>query len=280
MFKFLKLYFLPHPDNNHKAYLIQPGFIGVLIAVYLLNQSFIKSFTILRPGVLGYSSEITVQKVIDQTNLLRKEAGLPRLVYNPILSQSAASKAADMFAANYWAHNSPSGRTPWDFFKAAGYKYSLAGENLAKDFYDTDSMMKAWMNSPTHRDNIVNSKYKEIGIGVVNGVLGGVKTTLVVQHFGTPQSGVVYSATTQEPEIVSPVNDVAPSSRPLVSPLAISQIVGLLMFGLIIITLIIDIYHSLQFKHHRLSGSSLSHAGFLLVILMLLIFTRQGSILF
>ncbi|MBI2464929.1 hypothetical protein HYV64_02190 [Candidatus Shapirobacteria bacterium] len=296
MTKLVKLLFFPHEDNNHKAFLIQPGYIGLLIGVYLLNQSFIRTLTIARPGVLGYSSEITAQKVIDQTNARRAQAGLAPLLLNPVLSQSAAAKADNMFAENYWSHNSPSGKTPWDFFKAVKYQYSVAGENLAKDFYDTDSMMRAWMNSPTHKANIVNTKYQEIGIGVVNGVLRGVKTTLVVQHFGTPLSSQVRAADTsnnQTDEIAIATNEPpvtetvlaevsAPAVTPsfMISPLQISQLVGLAMFIVIIVTLIIDIISSMKTKNHRLSSSSLSHVGFLAIILMLLLFTRQGNILY
>lgn len=296
MTKLVKLLFFPHEDNNHKAFLIQPGYIGLLIGVYLLNQSFIRTLTIARPGVLGYSSEITAQKVIDQTNARRAQAGLAPLRLNPVLSQSAAAKADNMFAENYWSHNSPSGKTPWDFFKSVKYQYSVAGENLAKDFYDTDSMMRAWMNSPTHKANIVNTKYQEIGIGVVNGVLRGVKTTLVVQHFGTPLSSQVRAvdipnnqtdeiaiATNETPVTETVLSEVsAPAVTPgfMISPLQISQFVGLAMFIVIIITLIIDIISSMKTKNHRLSSSSLSHVGFLAIILMLLLFTRQGNILY
>ena len=191
MFKKFSHYFLPHPDNNHRALLLQPSFLALFVTVYLLNQSFIKSFTIARPGVLGYSSEITISKVLDQTNTERLKLGLKPLTFNSTLSKSAKLKADNMFTNNYWAHTSPEGKSPWDFFKTTGYDYSVAGENLAKDFYDTEGLLKAWMNSPTHRENIINPKYQEIGIGVVNGILGGVKTTLVVQHFGTPRNGVV-----------------------------------------------------------------------------------------
>jgi len=138
---------------------------------------------------LGYSSEITVEKVLQQTNQQRQNNDLPPLLFNSALSESARLKAEDMFVNNYWAHSSPEGSSPWDFIKSTDYQYSVAGENLAKDFYDTPSMVKAWMHSPTHRDNIVHLKYKETGIAVVNGVLGGIKTTLVVQHFGTPSGG-------------------------------------------------------------------------------------------
>jgi hypothetical protein len=295
--KLVKLLFFPHEDNNHKAFLIQPGYIGLLIGIYLLNQSFIRTLTIARPGVLGYSSEITAQKVLDQTNARRQQAGLAPLKLNPILSQSATAKADNMFAENYWSHNSPSGKTPWDFFKGVHYQYSVAGENLAKDFYDTDSMMRAWMNSPTHKANIVNTKYQEIGIGVVNGVLRGVKTTLVVQHFGTPliRAARVADDSTAIPaeEIAVATNDTpasevvlsevsAPAVTPgfMISPLQISQFVGLAMFLVIIATLVIDIMSSMKTKNHRLSSSSLSHVGFLAIILMLLLFTRQGNILY
>jgi uncharacterized protein YkwD len=281
---FWKLFFVPHEKNNHKAFLLQPGFIGLFIAIYLLNQSLIKSLTILHPGVLGYSSEITAQKVFDQTNLQRQKAGLPALSYNQTLSQSATAKANDMFASNYWAHNSPSGKSPWDFFKAAGYAYSIAGENLAKDFYDTESMMRAWMNSPTHKANIVSQKYQEIGIGVVNGTLNGIKTTLVVQHFGTPQTGKVYTKTKVQtttrlnPRVLSESDVANIVSQPMISPLQISQAVGTVMFVIIIGVLIVDAVVTLRNKTQRLSSSSLGHVGFLAIILMLLLFSRGGTI--
>ena len=125
--RILSLLIIPQEKNNHRALLLQPGFLGIFIALYLLNQSFIKSITIAKPGVLGYSSEITAQKVIDQTNLMRSKSGLPVLKYNKMLAQSATAKANDMFQNDYWAHNSPSGKNPWSFFKESGYKYSIAG---------------------------------------------------------------------------------------------------------------------------------------------------------
>ncbi len=274
--------FIPQEKNNHRASIIQTPFIAVLICLYLLNQSLIKSFTLAKPGVLGYSSEITVQKVYDSTNYQRQLAGLPALQYNATLSESATNKAKDMFTNNYWAHNSPLGKTPWDFFKASGYEYSLAGENLAKDFYDTDTMMKAWMNSPTHKANIINNQYQEIGIGVVNGILNGVKTTLVVQHFGVPLNVPVVK--TEPPEEKSNVENAQVlfttdyQSAPTISPLQISQAVGAAMFILIIGVLLIDGYLTLKNKTTRMAGSSAGHVGFLVIVLLLLFISRQGTI--
>lgn len=271
MIKKFSHYFLPHPDNNHRALLLQPSFLALFIAIYILNQSFIKSFTIARPGVLGYSSEITISKVLSQTNNERAKIGLPELTFNSTLSQSAMLKANDMFANNYWAHTSPQNKSPWDFFKTAGYEYSVAGENLAKDFYDTESLMRAWMNSPTHRENIVKDKYQEIGIAVVNGVLGGVKTTLVVQHFGTPRNGVVLASTPPTDNNLAPV-------APSISPLQISKYFAIFMFTFIIGLLVVDSYITLKNKTSRLTGSSAGHIGFLVVVLILLTVAQQGTI--
>ena len=293
MAKLISLLFVPQEKNNHRALILHPSFLGIFIAIYLLNQSILSSLTVLKPGVLGYSSEITVNKVLTQTNAERQRQNLPLLKYNSTLSLSAAAKAQDMFANSYWAHNSPQGKTPWDFFKSAGYKYSIAGENLAKDFYDTDSLLKAWMNSPTHRDNIVNTKYQEIGIAVVNGILNGVKTTLVVQHFATPLSGQVAAQAPPQDSVVPEMvqeTEIVPAISPeslgtvtsvpqrSISPVLISKIISSVIFVLIISVLFIDSYITLKSKTNRLTGSSASHIGFLFIILLLLIFSRQGTI--
>lgn len=100
------------------------------------------------------------------------------------MSQAAAAKAKHMFLNNYWAHTAPDGTTPWDFINGAGYVYSVAGENLAKNFSNSQGVVGAWMNSSSHRENILRSQYADIGFAVVNGVLNGEETTLVVQMFG------------------------------------------------------------------------------------------------
>jgi uncharacterized protein YkwD len=279
--QFLSVFFIPQPKNNYRALLLHPGILGIFIAIYLFNQSLIKSFTIARPGVLGYSSEITAQKVFVETNSQRQKLGISGLSYNSTLSASATKKAEDMFKNNYWAHSSPNGKTPWDFFKEVNYQYSVAGENLAKDFYDTESMIGAWMKSPTHRKNILDARYQEIGIGVVNGVLNGVKTTLVVQHFATPINVSAVShekppsekvVNTQNSQVLSEV------SVPQISPVDISKTIGAIMFVLIIGVLLIDGYVTLKNRTNRLTGSSAGHVGFLAIILLLLLFTRQGSV--
>ncbi len=295
-------YFFPQERNNHRASILKPNFLFFFLALYLLNQSVIKTLVMVKPGILGYSSEITYQKVLEQTNNERKKAGLGELEYNSTLSLSAQKKAEDMFKNDYWAHTSPQGKTPWTFFSSAGYKYSIAGENLAKDFYNTDSLIKAWMNSPTHKDNIINSKYEEIGIAVVNGTLGGIKTTLVVQHFGTPLVAVqpapkntskqlgaaiepeiinepVSEAVPQTvPQIIPPTDAVIQNSNKLISPLALSKIFSSIIFIVLVTVLFIDGFITIKKNTRRLTGSTAGHIGFLIFIFLLILYNQQGSI--
>lgn len=277
-------YFIPQERNNHRATILKSNFLLFFLILYLLSQSIIKSLTIAKPGILGYSSEITVQKVLDQTNNERIKLGLEPLVYSPVLSESAKEKAQDMFADNYWAHNSPQGKTPWTFFDAVGYKYSTAGENLAKDFYNTDSLVFTWMNSPTHKANIVNSKYKEIGIAVVNGTLGDIKTTLIVQHFGAPlvaTSKEIVAPKSNDiivPEVLSQTNVLSSQNEKLISPLTLSKIFSSIIFIVLIGVLFIDGFVTIKNNIHRLTGSTIGHIGFLFFIFLLMLFNQQGSI--
>jgi len=223
MRKHLHNLFLPHHGNNHKAKLLHHNSLSKLVLLILFFQVLITSIARVNPGVLGFASNISVDQILSLTNSNRQNSGLSNLSLNPTLSESARQKASDMFAKNYWAHNAPDGTTPWYFFKNAGYNYLYAGENLARDFGDSDGVVRAWMDSPTHRDNILSGRYSEIGIAVVNGTLNGQETTLVVQHFGKP-SGVAASVPAvaaqtdaKKPVLTSPQAIPLASIEPLVA---------------------------------------------------------------
>lgn len=182
--------FHPHKNNKHRAKILHLdslfSFIIIVVGVFSLLSTF-KYFPTLKEGVLGYASNISADQVVSLTNQERAKLGYQPVKMNPLLNQAALAKAQDMFSKQYWAHTSPDGKDPWYFIGQANYSYLLAGENLARDFATTPEMVAAWMASPTHRANIVNARYQEIGIAVVNGVLEGFETTLVVQMFGTPR---------------------------------------------------------------------------------------------
>jgi uncharacterized protein YkwD len=127
----------------------------------------------------------TQVEIVAETNEARAEEGLPALTINEKLTVAAQLKADDMVANKYFAHYSPAGVTPWHWFDVAGYNYIEAGENLASGFTKTDKLMNAWLNSPTHRANIMGAQFEEIGIGVAKTVTKGKTSWYVVQMFGT-----------------------------------------------------------------------------------------------
>lgn len=195
--KTLKHLFHPQRSNNHRPRFLHPKpllFLSIIAIGFYQLVGLLSTVHPAKGNILGYASNITVAQVVESTNSQRLASGLGTLSYNTLLAQAAIAKAQNMFSEGYWAHTSPSGKEPWDFIKSAGYVYKIAGENLARDFDSTSPMMSAWMNSPTHRANIMNPRYQEIGIAVVDGQLNGVETTLVVQMFGTPETQVAAKA--------------------------------------------------------------------------------------
>src|SRR3989339_942509 len=197
--QFLHNLFIPHENNNFRARSLHTDFLGLyLIFALVLSFSF-KQIGL--NNVLGFATDITVDKLFELTNQQRSQNGLSALSYNSKLAAAANQKAQDMFAKNYWAHYSPSGTTPWDFILNFGYQYEYAGENLAKNFLFSDGVVDAWMKSQTHRDNILKSEYAEVGYAIVNGTLNGEQTTLVVQMFGKPANAQIVNSPVINPQV-------------------------------------------------------------------------------
>ena len=110
------------------------------------------------------------------------------LLLNASLNASAKLKASDMVTKNYWSHYSPSGEEPWAFFRQVGYKYYKAGENLAYGQKMGQEVIENWMNSPKHKDNLLDNKFKEVGFGVVRKVFsynGSHEVNVIVAHYGS-----------------------------------------------------------------------------------------------
>jgi uncharacterized protein YkwD len=185
MKKRIRHFFVPHANNlyrphafRHKAVSIYS--VGLILSHFAFGVAF-DSATVTAQVVQNLNKQI-----IEVTNSKRLEKKLPQLKENKLLSLAAESRAKDMFDNNYWDHVSPDGREPWDFIKSVGYEYSYAGENLAKGFSEANNTVNAWMSSPTHRDNLLNSNYEEIGVAVYSGRLNGRNTTIIVQLFASP----------------------------------------------------------------------------------------------
>ena len=142
-------------------------------------------------ALLWQSSEWLVSTVlpavvVQLTNEERASNSELPLRRNTTLDQAAQLKAKHMAENEYFSHFSPKGVSPWHWFNQTGYVYAHAGENLAIHFTDSSEVVEAWMDSPTHRENIVNGMYTEIGVGTAKGKFDGYDTVYVVQLFGAP----------------------------------------------------------------------------------------------
>jgi uncharacterized protein YkwD len=81
----------------------------------------------------------------------------------------ALVKAKDMYNNNYFDHTSPSYGSPFNMMKSFGIQYTYAGENIAKGQRSPQEVMTSWMNSPGHRQNILNPNFTKIGVAYYNG---------------------------------------------------------------------------------------------------------------
>jgi len=126
---------------------------------------------------------------------------LPKLAVSDTLNFSSDIKAVDMAEKGYFSHTSPEGRKLAYYLRQVGYKYNVAGENLALGFSSAEDVVNAWIKSPTHYANLIDEDYKEMGVSLESGLYEGQPTVYAVEHFGTPVSkeDLGYTATAFEP---------------------------------------------------------------------------------
>lgn len=108
------------------------------------------------------------QKVVELTNQERAKSGLPALKLDVELSKVAREKSRDMQSKNYFSHTSPTYGSPFDMMKSYGISYRTAGENIAMGQRSPEEVVKAWMNSQGHRENIMNPNFTHIGVGHIS----------------------------------------------------------------------------------------------------------------
>ncbi len=108
------------------------------------------------------------QEVIRLVNKERAEVGLPALKYDWELARVAKYKSRDMNNVGYFSHNSPTYGSPFTMMKDFGISYKSAGENIARGQASAEEVVNAWMNSPGHRENILNEDFTHIGVGYVD----------------------------------------------------------------------------------------------------------------
>ena len=281
-------FFVPHEDNNYHAQSLHTSMLSVYLLVAIMLVFISKNVPVFS-NVLGLATDISIPKLFELTNEERAKLNLPTLRENSQLAVAAEKKAADMFKKDYWSHFAPDGGSPWDFIKQSGYQYEFAGENLAKNFLYSKNVVDAWMNSPTHKDNIVKKEYSEVGYAVVNGMLNGEETTLVVQMFGKPLGTAV------EAQIPKPIKQEVPVVQEVKKPAILGQSqkqglavsgkriafnINILFIAFIVCALLLDFTFASKLNILHLRGKHLAHLLFLgFISLGILFILKQGAIL-
>jgi uncharacterized protein YkwD len=159
------------------------------IAAFLCSIAVFTFLLFQQLQTVSYTQALDIPYTADQVVILvnqeRTKNGLPPLKINPLLTRAAQNKNQHMIEYNYFSHVSPKDGKKWsDFIKEVKYNYVEAGENLANGFLVASDMVEAWMNSPTHKANILAEGYKETGVAVNKGKLNGRETIFVTQMFG------------------------------------------------------------------------------------------------
>lgn len=209
--------------QTKKRFVLHRGVTGFifwnLIALIFVKAIF--SYSGLQfASLMGGAPIFAKGEIISQTNALRSFLGLNELRENPTLDQAASQKLQDMISGQYFAHTSPSGVLPWYWIEINNYDYTYAGENLAIGFLTAKDTVDAWANSPSHRQNLLNPNFEEIGTAVAPAEIQGSEGFLVVQLFGTPKPTKVAVAAVKP----SPSSPAPPKATPFSSPLAHSVV--------------------------------------------------------
>ncbi|MFF7381419.1 CAP domain-containing protein [Streptomyces griseoluteus] len=122
-----------------------------------------------------------VARVVELVNTERAKVGCSPVKLNSTLTKAAQDHSADMAAHNTMSHTGSDGSDPGSRITAAGYRWSAYGENVAFGYATPEQVMAGWMNSPGHRENILNCSFKEIGVGLAQ------PGSYWTQDFGTAQ---------------------------------------------------------------------------------------------
>jgi uncharacterized protein YkwD len=122
------------------------------------------------------------EAVVRLVNEARSKAGCQPLAVDARLATAARAHSMDMAVHNYFSHTTPQGVTVGTRVTNSGYRWSLVGENIAEGQRDANAVMRAWLNSPGHRANILNCRFRNIGVGLA---FGARHTPVWTQDFGT-----------------------------------------------------------------------------------------------
>jgi hypothetical protein len=165
------------------------------------------------------ASTLSASDIVSEINKERSARGLSALRLDSTLSASADRRSQVLVNLGSLIHVSSAPGTSWPELVEAGYINTYAGENLALGLETADALVREWMNSPSHRANILSPDYHDVGIGITRGAYKGASqpVSYVVAFFSSERSGAslsvqmapqpVVTRTVSKPKVVEKVTD-------------------------------------------------------------------------
>lgn len=277
--KRLQKLFIPSKHNKYRpSFFETKNSVLMSLFIFVMFISLMNIQTILSSVAKNSKLAAVLSSTLVQlTNEERSKYTLGSLKENELLTKAAQNKAQDMASKGYFAHTSPEGKKPHNWLQDVGYVYQYAGENLAVNFADSKDVTLAWMNSPTHKANIVKPVYTEIGIGVASGTLAGKETIFVAQIFANPY------LVPESPQSLALVKEITSPAYEFFEYLinhnhdVINQIlIGIL--ALIILALVLKIAIHIKIQHSKLIVNAMLLIAFISVLLLVNNFIKSKEI--
>jgi len=197
--------------NNHWPHALRPSSLIAYGTGLLLIKLAVTALFFITFPTPGYFSKEQVEKIFNLTNEARKAASLHELSFDPYLSKVAETRASDMAEKKYFSHYTPEGYAPWYFIDTSIYDYKYAGENLAMNFTEMESVQNGFMASPGHKNNILNPRFYDVGFAIKPFEINGKKTQVLVSIFGGTKKQVSTLARSQM-SVAQDENQILPSS--------------------------------------------------------------------
>lgn len=235
MRRHLKKYFIPHAENDYHPHILHTKRAVLYSALLLASKALVVGLVLalplpafVTPDVLDAQKE----KLFRLTNDLRVQAGVEPLFEHSKLGRSSDLKATDMAEHEYFSHVGPRNHTLQYFLSQANYSYQVAGENLAMGFSEADEVFAAWLKSPTHYHNLIDSDFTESGIALAGGMYKSAPTVYVANHFARPKLAPAAPsvAPRETATATAPVKAIIPTSTvsnsaPVINVLSSAQVV-------------------------------------------------------
>lgn len=201
----IKHYLIPTEENDYRPWITSPSaLLTFCLIIWCIRLLVPANFSSAAGG-------IDATDLMAKINNERTNRFISALTTNTKLIVAATEKSNDMLTKSYFAHIDPDGNYVWPKIVAAGYgNYLTLGENLAIDFTTSSGVIEGWMNSPTHRANVLNEKFQDQGLAALFGTFSNHETIAITSLFGA-----LAKKTTQNQTITpTPVPTPAPTPVP------------------------------------------------------------------